>query len=334
MQQISSAPGKAIISGEHAVVQGAPALAVALEQRLRVRYLPDRLPRFSWIAPDHAHEMALEKFSALRHRLDSAFEAYMKGERSIREILSRPAELVFYTIDMARILGDLKQIPTGRVEISSDIPVGAGMGSSAALLAALLTLFSKADSQQELIRQVRHCERLQHGKGSLIDAATVTLGGLVRVEGDEAKRLDYLPDQMNSDWYWIHTGTPVTSTGVCVDQVRRHFDGSDIWSEFRDITQSIQASLEQQESFDALIQANHRLLNRIGVVPARVAALIEQIEQRGGAAKISGAGAVSGDAAGLVIASMPNSSPADLPLPREYRWGRLRVSARGAGVDD
>lgn len=332
--QIASAPGKAILSGEHSVVHGAPALAVSLEQRLVVRFTPDRLPRLSWLAPDRVHEMAIEKLSSLRHRLDNAFESYLKGERSIGDILSRPAELVFYTIDMARILGDLKQLPSGKVEIQSDIPIGSGMGSSAALLAALLSMFGRAKSTEELIQQVRHCERLQHGKGSLIDAATVTLGGLVRVQADEARRLNYLPMQLNQDWYWIHTGTPITSTGECVEQVRRQFTGSDIWDEFATVTQAFEQALKTAAPLGQLIRENHRLLNRIGVVPAPISALIEKIEQAQGAAKVSGAGAVAGDAGGLVLAWMPKGSPADLELPKNYRWGALRISTDGAGLDD
>lgn len=331
--QVASAPGKAVLSGEHAVVYGAPALVMAMEQRLTVRYFPDTLPRLSWLAPDKVHEMALEKFSSLRHRLDNAFEAYIKGERSITEILSRPAELVFYTVEMAHLLGEIKQLPRGRVEIASDIPIGAGMGSSAALLAALLTLFARVESSAELIRQVRHCERLQHGRGSLMDASAVCLGGLVKLEDDQAQRVNFLPSEFDSNWYWIHTGTPAASTGTCVEQVRRNFEGSSIWSEFADLTLAMHGALKQQKSIATLVGQNHRLLNRIGVVPAKVAALIERIEMRGGAAKVSGAGTVVGDAAGLVITWLPESTPAQLGLPRDYRWGRLRISDIGAKIE-
>ena len=331
--QVASAPGKAVLSGEHSVVHGSPALVMALEQRLTVRYHPDTLPRLSWLAPDRVHEMALEKFSSLRHRLDNAFESYLKGERSIKEILNRPAELLFYTVDMAHLLGEVKQLPRGKVEINSDIPIGAGMGSSAALLAALLTLFTRIEGKNEMIRQVRHCERLQHGRGSLMDASAVVLGGLVKVEGDVSSRVDFVPSEFDQDWYWIHTGTPTVSTGVCVDQVRRHFGDSDIWSEFSAVTDAMHDRLSQGDSIDELVKQNHRLLNRIGVVPAQVAALIERIEERGGVAKVSGAGSVQGDAAGLVLTHLPGMTPDTLDLPREYRWGQLRISDQGASVE-
>ncbi len=328
--QVASAPGKAILSGDHSAVYGCPALVMALEQRLVVRYTPDTLPRLSWIAPDRVHEMALEKFASLRHRLDNAFEAYLKGERSIKDILSRPAELLFYTVDIAHLLGEVKQLPRGKVEIQSDIPVGAGMGSSAALLAALLTLFTRIEGKDEMIRQVRHCERLQHGRGSLMDASAVVLGGLVKVEADHSARVEFLPSEFDNDWYWIHTGTPAVSTGVCVDQVRRHFGESDIWSEFSAVTLAMHERLAKGESIDELVAQNHRLLNRIGVVPAPVAALIERIEERGGVAKVSGAGSVQGDAAGLVLTHLPGVTPEQLNLPRDYRWGQLRINNLGA----
>jgi mevalonate kinase len=156
------------------------------------------------------------------------------------------------------------------------------------------------------------------------------MGGLVKVEHDQAVRLGELPDIFNQHWYWIFTGTPATSTGVCVERVRTQFEHSDIWSEFAAVTHRIEAAQTDLDQLSLAIQDNHRLLNRIGVVPARVTALIEQIERLGGAAKIAGAGAVSGDAGGLVLACLPNQTPDALKLPNFMRWGR--VESDGLGV--
>jgi hypothetical protein len=48
------------------------------------------------------------------------------------------------------------------------------------------------------------------------------------------------------------------------------------------------------------VRENHRLLCEIGVVPTRVKKMIEAIEALGGAAKICGAGSVTGENAGVV----------------------------------
>ncbi|NVK39988.1 MAG: mevalonate kinase [Oceanospirillaceae bacterium] len=323
------APGKIILSGEHAVVYGKPALALAVDRRMHVSFEPDRLPRLSWHTGERAHSLGLDKFSSLRRRLDSYFERYLRGELSIGQILRKPGELVFYAVDMARLLSGLEQLPKGRVRIDSDIPIGAGMGSSAALIACLLKLFGHFDNRDELVRQVRHCERLQHGRGSLIDAATVCLGGLVRVQGESIDSLPLPPGGLGEGWYWVYTGTPSSSTGTCVEHVRTGFADSDIWSEFADISARFEAALGQDEPVAELLRANHRLLTRIGVVPAECGRFAERVEQRGGAAKICGAGAVSGDRGGLMLVWLPEGSPQSLQLPRDWRWGPLHEDRQG-----
>ncbi|PSL16298.1 mevalonate kinase [Marinobacterium halophilum] len=327
------APGKIILSGEHAVVYGAPALALAVDRHMRIHYRPDQLPRLSWHAQERTHVLGLDKLASLRRRLDSHFERYLRGELPITRILQKPAELAFYAVDMARVLSGLDIRPQGSLSIDSDIPIGAGMGSSAALIAALLKLFGHVDDLDELIRQVRHCERLQHGRGSIIDAAAVCSGGLVRVQGDQVERLPLPPQGLGEGFFWLFTGTPACSTGACVDQVRRNFAGAAIWDEFTETTVQFERALAAGDSLLEPIRRNHRLLTRIGVVPAPLQRLAEQVEQAGGAAKVCGAGAVSGDQGGLMLLLLPTGmTPAQLPLQPEWHWGVLKEDREGVRI--
>lgn len=327
------APGKIILSGEHAVVYGAPALALAVDRHMRIHYRPDRLPRLSWHAQERTHVLGLDKLASLRRRLDNHFERYLRGELPITRILRKPAELAFYAVDMARVLSGLEIRPQGSLHIDSDIPIGAGMGSSAALIAALLTLFGRFDSRDQLIRQVRHCERLQHGRGSLIDAAAVCTGGLVRVQGDQVQSLTLPQHGLGEGFFWLFTGTPASSTGACVDQVRRNFADAPIWAEFAATTAAFEAALLAGDSLIEPIRQNHRLLTRIGVVPAPLQRLAEQVEQCGGAAKICGAGAVSGDQGGLMLLLLPaGMTPDRLPLQPDWHWGALKEDREGVRI--
>lgn len=327
------APGKIILSGEHAVVYGSPALALAVDRHMRIHYRPDRLPRLSWHTQERTHVLGLDKLASLRRRLDNHFERYLRGELPITRILQKPAELAFYAVDMARVLSGLDVRPQGSLSIDSDIPIGAGMGSSAALIAALLKLFGHFDDRGELIRQVRHCERLQHGRGSIIDAAAVCSGGAVRVQGEQVESLALPELGLGDGFYWLFTGTPASSTGACVDQVRRNFADSTIWGEFRDVTEAFESALMQGESLLEPIRANHRLLTRIGVVPAPLQRLAEQVEQAGGAAKVCGAGAVSGDQGGLMLLLLPSGmTPAQLSLQPDWHWGVLKEDKQGVRI--
>ncbi|MBV1787222.1 mevalonate kinase [Marinobacterium sp. D7] len=332
--RVACAPGKVILSGEHAVVYGAPALALAVDRHMRVYFEPDRLPRLSWHAQERTHVLGLDKFAALRRRLDSHFESYLRGELSITQILKKPAELAFYAVDMARMISGLESIPRGSVRIDSDIPIGAGMGSSAALIAALLKLFGHIDDLDQLIKQVHHCERLQHGRGSLIDAATVCSGGLVRLRDGQISRLQLGERGLGNGWYWVFTGTPAASTGACVERVRRGFATSSIWSEFADLTAEIELALCAGGSVTAQVRENHRLLTRIGVVPAPLLRFAEQVEQQGGAAKVSGAGSVSGDNGGLMLVWLPEGSPGELEMPGDWHWGQLKEDPDGVRLLD
>lgn len=332
MQRIACAPGKIILSGEHSVVYGEPALATAVNRHMRIYYQPDRLPRLSWSALERTHVLGLDKFSALRHRLDNHFERYLRGELKISDILKKPAELAFYAIDVAHLLSDLDEIPRGALRVESDIPIGAGMGSSAALIAAVLKLFSPIQDTDKLIHEVRHIERLQHGKGSLIDAAAICTGGLVRLHSDKVESVELTNGGLGKGWYWVFTGTPACSTGVCVDQVRRNFGTSAIWSEFGEVTRRFEAQLAAGESIVEPMRENHRLLARIGVVPAPLTQLAGQVEAAGGAAKVAGAGAVTGDNGGLMILWLPEGSPDQFSLPPDWHWGPLKEETRGVHI--
>jgi mevalonate kinase len=90
--------------------------------------------------------------------------------------------------------------------------------------------------------------------------------------------------------------------------VRRRFADSKIWADFAQITDAFEASEGKVESLFSAIQDNHQLLNEIGVVPTDVVQLIEKIERLGGAAKICGAGAHTGQSAGQILVFLPDQN--------------------------
>jgi mevalonate kinase len=88
----------------------------------------------------------------------------------------------------------------------------------------------------------------------------------------------------------------------------------------------LEKALARNDTEEALeaIRGNHRLLRRIGVVPDRVSDFIAAVENRGGAAKICGAGAAGGEAGGVVLVTGIRP-PADLC----EAFGYSLVSVRG-----
>lgn len=339
----AQAPGKAIITGEHAVVYGAPALAVAVAQYTRVEFKPISQNAvintlFSGISMGASYP--LHAISRFKDKLDARFEEFSAGNLPVQQILSRPDDLVIYTVcTLAQHLpsrGTIKSFlpSSGQLISHSEIPMGAGMGSSAAAIAATMVLYEKLLdkhlSQDQRYEMVRFCERLQHGKGSAIDAATVVFGGAVLLENAQVQKISV--DTQN--WFWLYTGSPCTSTGECVAQVRRlHGKDSILWAEFSALIGEFAHALAAGNDCATYIKANQQFLERIGVVPAATTQLINAIHQAGGSAKISGAGAVAGDKGGLVLAYMPNGAHALRELIDTYhihKWGALNIDTQGA----
>jgi len=166
---VASAPGKCILFGEHAVVYGQPAVAVAIEQRLTVSMTTAQ----SWSVDGSA--------------LDKTKHPHIT---MLKEIWLEDAE------PMA-------------LHISGDIPRASGLGSSAALSAAVgaamhqLANPGKGIDRDGLSALAHRAEaQAQGGRASPLDASTSVEGGVV-----------VLSDQRETIGQWIYTRQLATPEG-------------------------------------------------------------------------------------------------------------------------
>jgi len=345
------APGKLILSGEHSVVYGRPALAVAIETYIEMWFTPLHQTGglrtvFENLTPGSFYPFDILK--GFKDGLDRRFEDFMKGGLPVQNILQRPEDLSVYAL--TSLLPNLPvpgssagglPVP-GQLTSRSDMPLGAGLGSSAAVVAATSVLYEhllrRPQSLQDRFERVRFCERLQHGRGSAIDASAVVFGGLNRVQGDDITQIELTEEHplVTSDaWYWVHTGTPVSKTGECVAAVRKdHGEDVALWGAFEECTTRFEAALHGGDDPREVLTENHGLLCQIGVVPEPTKAFIADVEAGGGAAKVSGAGAVRGEHGGIVLvyqedagamASLMQGYPA-------FSWQRVRIAREGAAM--
>lgn len=148
MKAIAEAPSKVIITGEHFVVHGAWALAAALPRGVRVE-----------MANSTRFEVTSDRFTNQLPQL-------------------KPVGLVVE--EMAR---EFSVNPRVRVSVSSDIPQGAGLGSSASTMVAVASAFSRLNSlrlgPEEVARFSMVGERAIHGSPSGIDSTICSYGGVL-----------------------------------------------------------------------------------------------------------------------------------------------------------
>lgn len=367
----ATAPGKLILMGEHAAVYGVPAVVAALGLRTEARVepvagrdgldlqLPDLGVReeCSWPEVVGGGNRRRELWRAYRDDpTPLAFSALRAGEESSLVKIAVAETLRALDRDGGR--GAPGRL---RLTVSSELPIGSGFGSSASVavaVAAALVVSLTGDPSPDLAlveSAARRSEERQHGRPSGVDHTTVMRGGFLYLAPDGAA-LDVrkLPEP---DWFGgslriFDTGAPAEGTGEVVAEVRAMKSRSpQAFAESLDrISVAVDAfatALEEREpawkTILTAVRAAHRGLHRLGVVPKRVSRRIGRIEAAGGAAKISGAGTLSGEGAGSLLVVWPPSAPG---APDEILSGyrpleaclgspglESRLETRGAHVD-
>ena len=340
------------------MIYGAPALAMAVAHYTEVWFRPMSLGQGLKTAFGNLSSGEMYPFSLLsqfKSSLDQRFDQFMRGELDVHKILTRPDDLAVYTLasilqdrlaggeeDIAGIGAVNRLLAPGQLGSRSTLPIGAGLGSSAAVVAATTVLFEnlldRHKTLEERYARVRFCERLKHGRAGPIDAAAVVRGGLVRA-GDAGVDVPDLPENhglLSGDgWYWVLHGRPESSTGECVSAVRAaHGDDTALWDTFGACTKSFIDALTSGGNPDDEIRENQALLEKIGVVPEAAQGFVREIEAAGGVAKICGAGSVKGDGGGVVLVRMDDAEAMTrfMDAHPNNNWSPLRMAQKGAAV--
>ncbi len=237
---------------------------------------------------------------------------------------SDPAHLVKVALGEAASGLESVELPPLEVRVSSELPVGSGFGSSAAiavaLLAALFDFLGLPRDAAGLERLALEVERRQHGMPSGVDHGTVLRGGVQRAARDEAGRMELTAvpasPEVLSRLAIFDTGRPAESTGEVVAEVRSRRDRDRprfdwLLARMEENVAAFAAELAGESPDPEVVMARIRdyqgCLEAIGVVPSAVRGLVRALEKRGAAAKISGAGSLSEGGAGCLLVYAPVS---------------------------
>jgi mevalonate kinase len=259
--------GKAILAGEHAVVHGCPALALSLPLAVRAETRP---------APG---AVALElEGSGFAARVGDG----TPGGRALQALLAA--------------LG--LPLEGASARIVSEVPFGAGLGSSAALAAALARAFSALAGRdpgfESLFPAVQASERVFHGNPSGLDATLALRGGIVRfTRADGAAEIAAAPPAL----VIAHSGTPGdTGIAVCRFAARLEATGSEGQKRLLSISGIVQEAIRCLESGDeeglgAAMDENHAHLSWFGVSTPALDGLCDTARRAGAlGAKLTGGG--------------------------------------------
>jgi mevalonate kinase len=306
MTVTASAPGKTILFGEHAVVYGKPAIAVAVDKRARVTISEGTTDNIQLKIPD------LDVYGIINRNNGSISQLTSSGE--VKENPGTFDAGIMKYIKSA-IFQEEPDTPLDHgldIAVELEIPIGAGLGSSAAITVATLAAMARYQEQEITLESLAHTahqvELEVQGAASPLDTTVSTQGGFLyfthQKGGLKIKPALEMPLVVG------YTSQP-GNTGLLVKKVRKLCQAhptilKPILDIMEEVTNQARESITQgdEKQVGELMNINQGLLDSLGVNTLELSRLVYHARRAGAmGSKITGAGG-----GGSIIAYCPGKT--------------------------
>lgn len=291
--------GKYILTGEHSVVYGEPALVCELQRKLCVELVP-------------MTQLSSQQTPAKQ----SEYE---------KHILALFAQK--FGCDVSSI----------RLQVNSELPQKSGLGSSAAFAHAVLKEladhFSIPLTQEELFKLVLQAEAFVHKNPSGIDPCAVVYGGLHTFQKDiQTNELAKEKIRLSRKYelLLVNSGHATETTGMMVqrvaDLVRSKPETITTIQTIGNISTAIVAQLSSGNFDGELLDENQQELEKLGVVGNKAQSIITKITKTGAHAKITGAGGVATGSGWILVFDTDLSAVENLCV--QNGWENIKTEVK------
>ena len=317
----TSAPGKTILFGEHAVVYGKPAIAAAVDKRVYVKIEKRK---------DNRTHVNVEEFGVSGFlNLERGLIEFDNGEYKKKNIL----EYVLRSLIKTNTSDGLE------VTINIDIPIGAGLGSSAAVTVATIlssSIYNNINLTRDEIAKLAHqVEREVQGAASPIDTTLSTHGGVIYLSKDaeEIITLDInteIPIIIGYTSKRGNTGKLVESVKLKVEKYPQIMNL--ILNSMESITNHAHEALVNgdHQKIGELMNINHGLLDSLGVNTEELSKMVYFARKTGAlGSKVTGAGG-----GGSIIAYCPGRVNEVISCINEFENAfKINISNEGVRLE-
>ena len=291
MRAVASAPAKTILFGEHSVVYGEPAIAGAVNKRAYVEIKDSKTDK-----------------SILRS-YDLNFEVELDTEHKKYKLIRGKPGIIRYILEAFHNVHDHSPI---EMTLSSKVPIGSGLGSSAAVtvatLAALYRYHNIRFNKKSLAHDAHMVEEAVQGVASPLDTLVSTHGGLVYLS--RKKKAEHFKTNFKAPFVVGYT-TKHGNTGKMVKDVRNLKNANPkiinpVITAMGNLTNyAKQAILKNDiEKIGELMNINHGFLDVIGVNTLELSRMVYNAREAGAiGSKTTGAGG-----GGSIIALCPGKA--------------------------
>ena len=274
MTSIAKAPGKIILFGEHFVVYENRAILGAIN-------------KYATVTSEKTNTDNILISSSLGQSSIQKDEDVSNVEKKFRP---------FFFI--AREVIEKNDFDKGiTIKIESDIPIGAGLGSSSACCvaaaASILNLFNSAD-EKEVLELAINAEKTIFPNTSGADCTVSVSGGIIEYQKEKGFSKIETENEFN---FIIIDSEQVHSTDKVVERVRKFKENnSEVFTELcseeeRLITKALDSMKKNDlETIGKCMAQNQIFLEQIGVSNDELLSITKEIEKITFGAKITGAG--------------------------------------------
>ena len=274
MTSISKAPGKIILFGEHFVVYGNRAILGAID-------------KYATVTSEKTNTDNILISSSLGQSSIQKDQDVNKVEKKFRPF--------FY---IAKQVISKNNFDKGiSIKIESDIPIGAGLGSSSACCvaaaASILNLFGNGN-KKEILELSIQAEKTIFPNSSGADCTVSVYGGIIEYQKEDGFSNISIENELN---FLIIDSEEVHATDKVVAQVKKFKEeNSNVFSELcleeeRLITKALDSIKNNDlQTIGKCMAQNQMYLEQIGVSNDTLLSITKEIEKITFGAKITGAG--------------------------------------------
>ncbi|MEM1622525.1 MAG: mevalonate kinase [Sulfolobales archaeon] len=289
MRVYVTAPGKVTLFGEHAVVYGQPAIVASIDKRVHVIAEPKSDGTITIEARDL--------------RVPGVIVTYKEGEVTVETDYGLVLPAISYLNKAIEITSKYLGSRHGvKLVVRSEMPVGAGLGTSAAVAVATIAAYAYSGgyelSMDEIARLGWEVERAVQGVASPMDTSITTYGGFMKIE--------YSGDRVRRESLNVNGNLPIV-----IAYVEREFKTRDMVLMVRErllkypqlygkiieligeVTRAAEKALMKRDLHELghLMNLNHGLLDSLGVSTRKLNEVVYAARSSGAlGAKLTGAG--------------------------------------------
>jgi len=295
-----SAPGKIHIIGEHSVVYGFPAIISAIDKRIKIKAEKSKKVKII-----NLYYKKIKEFDTKEVFLVAKKAKKLWQEGNKKNDFSQLFDFLnsnFWKRSQAMVGIVMEKLGLKKegifLEISTNLPIGKGLGSSASFSVSLVKAISCVYGLQLKNEQINNIafelEKLNHGRPSGGDNTVCTFGGTIWFEKGKIKKIS-LPSFFSKIFVILTERKKGLDTGYYIEKVKRLKKEirEKLMKNLGEIAQDFKKAFKEKdlEKIKYLINKAQENLEKLGISNYKIEKIANLVREKGGALKISGGGA-------------------------------------------